>query len=55
MQETLDLLVVVEAVHQVLEWLCLRLHLPMEATEEGPLCITEPTTEVAVVALTMAV
>jgi hypothetical protein len=38
-QEILDLLVVVEAAHQVLVLLCLRLRLLMEATAAQRLCI----------------
>ena len=51
MQEILDLLGLVEAAHQVLEWLCLGLHPLMEATEERPLCIMGRIMAVAVVDL----
>ena len=50
-QEILDLLVVVEAAHQVLVLLSLGLRQVMEATEELRLCTTELTTEVAVAGL----
>jgi hypothetical protein len=49
-QEILDLLVVVEAAQQVLEWLCLRFRLRTGATEGWPLCIMEVSTAAAVVA-----
>ena len=39
-QETVDRLGLVEAAHQVLELMCLRLRLLMEAMAEGQLCIT---------------
>jgi len=39
-QQTADPLVVVEAAHQVLEWLCLQSRRVPAAMEEGQLCIT---------------
>lgn len=50
-QEILDLLGVVEAVHQALELLSLRLHPLMEAMEVLRLCITEIFMAVAVAGL----
>ena len=48
-QEILALLVVVEAVHQVLEWLCLQSRQRTAAMEGRQLCIMEVSTVVAAV------